>query len=52
MTVGTIVRLLAAGHDADEALSAYPYLERDDIRPALAYAARRSDEQESTVGLS
>ena len=42
VTVGTIVGLLAAGHDADEVLAAYPYLERDDISRALAYAAWRT----------
>lgn len=52
MTVGTIVGLLAAGHDPDEVLAAYPYLERDDIRQALAYAAWRSEEQEVAVGSS
>ena len=44
VTVGTIVGLLAAGHDTDEVLAAYPYLERDDISQALAYAAWRSEE--------
>ena len=39
VTVGTIVGLLAAGHSEDEILGAYPYLERDDIREALSYAA-------------
>jgi uncharacterized protein (DUF433 family) len=39
VTVGTIVGLLAAGHSEDEILAAYPYLERDDIREALSYAA-------------
>ena len=70
VTVGTIVGLLAAGHDPeshasdlrceiptsrgdpDEVLAAYPYLERDDIRQALAYAAWRSEEQEVAVGSS
>ena len=42
--------LLAAGHDAEEVLAAYPYLERDDIHEALAYAAWRSEEQEVAVG--
>ena len=42
VTVATIVELLAAGHDADEVLAAYPYLERDDISQALAYAAWRT----------
>lgn len=46
LTVGTIVGLLAAGRTEDEILSAYPYLEREDIRSALAYAAWRSEEVE------
>ena len=50
VTVGTVVGLLAAGHDADDVLAAYPYLETDDIRQALAYAAWRSEEQEIAVG--
>ena len=49
VTVGTIVGLLAAGHDADEVLTAYPYLERDDISQALACAASRSEEQAVAV---
>ncbi len=52
VTVGAIARLLAAGHDTDEVLAAYPYFERDDISQALAYAAWRSGEQEVTVGSS
>ena len=51
VTVGTIVGL-AAGHDADDVLAAYPYLERDDIRQALAYAAWRSEEQEVAIASS
>ena len=50
VTVGTIVGLLAAGHDPDAVLAAYPYLERDDISQALAWAAWRSVEQEVAVG--
>lgn len=46
MTVGTIIGLLAAGKTADEILAAYPYLERDDINAALAYAAWRTEELE------
>ncbi len=46
VTVGTIVGLLAAGRSTDEILKAYPYLEEDDIREALAYAAWRAEEQE------
>ena len=46
VTVGTIVGLLAAGRSDVEILKAYPYLEADDIRAALAYAAWRSQEIE------
>ena len=44
LTVGTIVGLLAAGHSFEEVLAAYPYLEREDIQAALAYAAWRAEE--------
>ena len=47
MTVGMVVGLLAAlaaGHDEAEVLAAYPYLESDDVRQALAYAAWRMEE--------
>lgn len=46
VTVGTIVGLVASGHSSSEILAAYPYLEEDDIRQALAYAAWRVDEIE------
>lgn len=39
ITVGTIVGLIAAGHSYDEILKAYPYLETEDLRQALSYAA-------------
>jgi len=46
LTVGIIVGLLGAGRSADDVLRAYPYLEKDDIQAALAYAAWRSEEME------
>ena len=46
VTVGTIVGLLASGHSPEELLEAYPYLEREDIDQALAYAAWRVEERE------
>ena len=46
ITVGTIVGLIAAGHTIDEILDAYPYLEEEDVREALAYAAWRAEEIE------
>ena len=44
VTVGMIVGLLASRHTFNEILSAYPYLEEEDIRQALAYAAWRVEE--------
>ena len=52
VTVGTVVGLLAAGRTSDEVLAAYPYLEQQDIRDALAYAAWRSEEQEIPLAQS
>jgi uncharacterized protein (DUF433 family) len=46
VTVGTIVGLMASGHPASEILAAYPYLEEEDLRQALAYAAWRVEEIE------
>jgi len=46
VTVGTIVGLVAAGHSKEEILRLYPYLEREDIDQALAYAAWRVEEIE------
>ena len=46
VTVGTIVGLLAAGRTQEAILQAYPYLEADDIRAALSYAAWRTEEVE------
>ena len=49
VTVGTIVGLLASGQSTGEILKAYPYLEEEDIREALAYAAWRVEESEIPV---
>jgi len=46
VTVSTIVGLLAAGHSHADILKSYPYLEEEDIREALAYAAWRAEEVE------
>jgi uncharacterized protein (DUF433 family) len=46
VTVGTIVGLLAADRTHEEILQAYPYLEPEDIRAALSYAAWRTEEVE------
>ncbi|WP_008309143.1 DUF433 domain-containing protein [Leptolyngbya sp. PCC 6406] len=49
VTVGTLVGLLASGHSIKDVLTAYPYLESDDIYEALAYAAWRADEIEVSL---
>jgi uncharacterized protein (DUF433 family) len=49
VTAGTLVGLVAAGHPWDEILKAYPYLEAEDIRQSLAYAARRIEDIEIPV---
>ena len=38
VTVKDVLGFLAAGMTADDILAEYPYLERDDILAALAYA--------------
>jgi uncharacterized protein (DUF433 family) len=44
VTVGMIVGLVASGHDKEEILKMYPYLEAEDIDEALKYAAWRVEE--------
>ena len=46
VTVGTVVGLLATGQTFDEILKLYPYLEEEDLREALAYAAWPAEEVE------
>jgi uncharacterized protein (DUF433 family) len=49
VTVGTLVGLVAAGHSMEDILRLYPYLEKEDIREALTYAAWRAEEIEVKV---
>jgi len=46
VTVGTIIGLVASGYSTGEILRAYPYLEEEDIKAALEYAAWRVEEVE------
>jgi uncharacterized protein (DUF433 family) len=43
--VSRLLGLLAAGETSESILQAYPYLEPEDIREALYYAAFLADEQ-------
>jgi uncharacterized protein (DUF433 family) len=46
VTVSVVVGLIASGHATKEILGLYPYLEEEDIRQALAYAAWRGEKVE------
>ncbi|HOX85106.1 MAG TPA: DUF433 domain-containing protein [bacterium] len=46
VTAGMIVGLVASGYTYEDILSAYPYLEKEDITESLAYAAWRVEEVE------
>ena len=52
VTAGTVVGLVASGYSTVEVLKLYPYLEEDDIREALAYAAWRVEEIELPLNRS
>lgn len=52
VTVGTILGLMASGRSEAEILAAYPYLELDDIRESLEYAAWRVEEIDVPVATS
>lgn len=49
VTAGAIVGLVASGHSFADILAAYPYLEEEDLREALAYAAWRVEEIEAPL---
>ena len=46
VTVGMIVGLMASGYSSKEIIELHPYLEEEDIRQSLAYAAWRVEEIE------
>jgi uncharacterized protein (DUF433 family) len=49
VTVSTILGLLATGHSRERILTAYPYLQSEDLDEALAYAAWRLAEREESL---
>jgi uncharacterized protein (DUF433 family) len=44
VTVSLVLNLVANGMNSEEIIEAYPYLEREDIRQALQYAAWLTEE--------
>jgi uncharacterized protein (DUF433 family) len=52
ITVSLIVNLVANGMSAEEIIDAYPYLEPEDIRQSLRYAAWLAEETVHTLELA
>ncbi len=52
VTVGTITGLVASGISFKDILKLYPYLEEDDIKAALTYAAWRTEEYDLSLQAS
>ena len=49
VTVGMIMGLLSSGDTFDDIVKEYPYLEIEDIKEALEYAAWRTSEYEVEI---
>lgn len=49
VTGGTVLGLMAEGVSRERILSAYPYLEPEDLDAALAFAAWRLEEREEDL---
>jgi uncharacterized protein (DUF433 family) len=52
VTVGMVVGLVASGYTVADILQAYPYLEAEDVRESLVYAAWRVEEIELPWGMA
>ena len=52
VTVSLVVNLVANGMNTEEIIEAYPYLEPDDIRQALKFAAWLAEETVHPVELA
>ncbi len=52
ISVSLIINMVANGMNPDEIINAYPYLEPDDIRQALQYAAWLAEESIHSVELA
>lgn len=50
VTVGMIIETLAAGRTIPELVADFPYLEEQDIREALAFAARLAQGDDVPLG--
>jgi len=49
MTVSFVLKLLAKGHSSSEILQFYPFLEEEDIKQVLQYAAWLASDQHMKI---
>jgi uncharacterized protein (DUF433 family) len=52
ITVSLILNLVSNGMTASEIIKEYPYLEEDDVRQSLQYAAWLADETVQTLEMA
>jgi uncharacterized protein (DUF433 family) len=52
VTVGAVVAMIGSGHSFDQILAAYPYLELEDIKQSLRYAAWRVQEIDVPINMA
>lgn len=52
VTVSAVVSMVGSGHSFDDILAAYPYLELEDIKQSLRYAAWRVQEIEIPINMA
>jgi uncharacterized protein (DUF433 family) len=52
VTVGMIVGQLGAGHDVEDILKSYPYLQREDVLQAARYAAAITETDDWEISLA
>lgn len=50
VTVSAVLGQLASGQSIEQVLADYPYLEREDVLEALAWAAATAEERDLPVG--
>ena len=49
ITVETILQYLSAGDSVETVLSAYPFLEKEDIQACIAFALKNLSTQKNTI---
>lgn len=52
ITVETILQFLSEGHSAEDILEAYPFLEKEDIQAAVAFALKNLSLQRNDIQLA